>query len=629
MSKKLALMTGGNKGGAALTVEDVFSTYLYTGTGAALDIVNGIDLSTEGGMVWFKSRSHALNNALFDTERGLNYRLTSDNTTSGALASRMTKSFNTNGFTLDLDDSNGDINTSGREMTSWTFRNAPNFFQAISYTGNGVAGREIAHDLGCDVGCMIVKSTSDTTNWTTYHKSLGGVYNLNLNLTSAQDTGVWAWNDTDATSTEFTLGTGGSVNTIGREYIAYLFAHDPSDEGMIQCGGFTTDGSGNYDGSDDLGWEPQWMLIKDITLGGNWMLVDSMRGCVVGGIDSILYPNLSSDEGNTVDILDFMPRGFTTLAGVLPVNRTYIYIAIRRPMKTPDSSSEVFAIDQGDASGAPEFDAGFPVDMALFRHVGAQGFRLASRLTQGQKLETDNTGAESANTGFVFDYQEGWQDATRDTTYYSWMFKRATGFHDIVTYTGTGVAHAESHNLGVVPEMIWVKRRSVAGAWEVYHSGYGATKYLQLNETDALVSSSSIWNNTEPTSNQFTIGTASPVNASSSDFMALLFATLAGISKVGSYTGNGTSQTIDCSFSAGTKFLIIKRTDSTGDWFMFDSTRGIVAGNDPHLSLNTTAAEVTTDDSIDPDSSGFIVNQVAATNINVSSAEYIFYAVSE
>jgi hypothetical protein len=111
-------------------------------------------------------------------------------------------------------------------------------------------------------------------------------------------------------------------------------------------------------------------------------------------------------------------------------------------------------------------------------------------------------------------------------------------------------------------------------------------------------------------------------------YIAYLFATLAGISKVGSYTGNGTSQTIDCGFSTGAKFILIKRTDSAGDWFMWDTVRGIVAGNDPHLSLNTTAAEVTTDDSIDPDTSGFIVNQNATTNINVTSAEYIYYAIA-
>jgi hypothetical protein len=74
--------------------------------------------------------------------------------------------------------------------------------------------------------------------------------------------------------------------------------------------------------------------------------------------------------------------------------------------------------------------------------------------------------------------------------------------------------------------------------------------------------------------------------------------------------------------------VLIKRCDDDGDWYVWDTARGIVAGNDPHLSLNTTAAEVTTNDSIDPDSSGFIVNQVTATNINVSSATYIYLAIA-
>jgi hypothetical protein len=100
------------------------------------------------------------------------------------------------------------------------------------------------------------------------------------------------------------------------------------------------------------------------------------------------------------------------------------------------------------------------------------------------------------------------------------------------------------------------------------------------------------------------------------------------VSKVGSYTGNGSSQTVNCSFSSGARFVMIKRTDSTGNWYVWDTTRGIVAGNDPHLSFNSMAVEVTTDDTIDPNSSGFVVNQVAATNVNVSAATYIYLAIA-
>ena len=140
--------------------------------------------------------------------------------------------------------------------------------------------------------------------------------------------------------------------------------------------------------------------------------------------------------------------------------------------------------------------------------------------------------------------------------------------------------------------------------------------------------SSDLWNNTTPTSTVFTVGNLGGTNSSTNTFVNYIFATLAGISKVGSYTGNGSSQTINCGFAAGARFILIKRTDSTGDWYVWDSARGIVSGNDPHLSLNTTAAEVTTDDSIDPDSTGFIVNQLGATNINVNTATYIYLAIA-
>ena len=135
-------------------------------------------------------------------------------------------------------------------------------------------------------------------------------------------------------------------------------------------------------------------------------------------------------------------------------------------------------------------------------------------------------------------------------------------------------------------------------------------------------------NSTAPTADVVTLSSSPDVNVSGGTYIAYLFSTLAGISRVGSYTGNGSSQTIDCGFTTGARFILIKRTDSTGDWYVWDSARGIVAGNDPHLSLNTTAAEVTTDDSVDAESSGFIVNQDAGTNVNVNTASYIFLAIA-
>jgi hypothetical protein len=171
-----------------------------------------------------------------------------------------------------------------------------------------------------------------------------------------------------------------------------------------------------------------------------------------------------------------------------------------------------------------------------------------------------------------------------------------------------------------------VKGRSIGEEWNVYFGNN--TNYLKLNRNDVPQTATTRWNDTSPTSSVFSLGTSNWVNGSGSTYVAYLFATLAGVSKVFSYTGNGSSQTINCGFTGGARFVLIKRTDAIGDWYVWDSARGIVSGNDPHLSLNTTAAEVTSDDTIDTDSTGFVVNQVSATNVNVSSATYIGIAIA-
>jgi len=167
--------------------------------------------------------------------------------------------------------------------------------------------------------------------------------------------------------------------------------------------------------------------------------------------------------------------------------------------------------------------------------------------------------------------------------------------------------------------------------WDLFNIGvdYNSPESLTGNTSSGTTNYGTLmWDSSTPTTTQFPVGTYTGTNNSGQTYVAYLFATCPGVSKVGSYTGNGSSQTIACGFTAGSRFVMIKRTDSTGDWYVWDSARGIVAGNDPHLSLNTSAAQVTTDDSVDTDNSGFIVNQDAATNINVTSATYIFLAIA-
>jgi hypothetical protein len=245
--------------------------------------------------------------------------------------------------------------------------------------------------------------------------------------------------------------------------------------------------------------------------------------------------------------------------------------------------------------------------------------------------ETADTAMKTANTGLSVSNTGHFQMSVNSTgeTYIAEIFGRAPGFFDVVCYTGTGANTTFTHNLGVVPELLITKNRTSAGyGWLTYSATLGATKFVQLNSTDAEGTVATYWNNTAPTSSVFSVGTAGATNASGNNFVAYLFATCAGVSKVGSYTGTGTTLQIDCGFTAGSRFVLIKRTDSTGDWYVWDSARGIIAGNDPYLLLNSNTAEVTNTDYVDTYNAGFEISSTAPAAINASGGTYIFLAIA-
>ena len=620
--------------GAALLVEEVFSAYLYEGNSTGQSLSNGIDLAGEGGMVWVKGRTNAFDHLLADTERGADNALASNNTAAEINSTAYINAFNSDGFTVG---GSSLLNDTGNNYASWAFRKAPRFFDVVTYAGDGVAGREIAHSMGVVPGMMIVKRLNTTESWLVYHRSEGNTEYGFLNLTNAFAT-TSAWDNTAPTDSAFTLGGGSSENGSGSTYVAYIFAHDPlgpsgdGSDGMIACDSFTTDGSG--EASISIGWEPQYVLVKSSDSADNWRILDTMRGFNAGGAtDARLYAN-TTDIESLFDEFELTPGGFDVKS--FAASKTYIYMAIRRPMGVPESASEVFAVDTADntPTAPPWFTSGFPTDMAFFRqNTSVENNQIADRLRQGKSLWTNLTDAEGTAASNTFDNMTGFHSNTSTiAAYHAWMWKRAPGFFDIVAYTGDGIAgRTVDHNLGVVPEMIWVKSRSNAVDWSVYHEGEGNTKQAFLDLTNAFTASAE-WDNTSPTTEVFSCSASSGVNQTSYTYIAYLFATLAGISKVGSFTGNGTTQTIDCGFTAGARFVLIKSTTDTGNWLFWDSTRGIVAGDDPHLALNSTAAEITTDDSIDPDNSGFVVNLDAGAavldQINISGKNYVFYSVA-
>jgi hypothetical protein len=629
-------------GAPKVFVEDVFSCFLYTGNGSTQTITNNIDLSGEGGLVWCKFRNDSVQHALYDTVRGVQKELNSAGTGAEITRTNGLTSFSSTGFVLGSD-SVVNQGSAPNNYASWTFRKAEKFFDVVTFTTNASGGATVSHALGSTPGCVIIKSTGISQNWFVYHRGLTtpNDYMINLNTTAAeQNQGAAVWS---ASSSAFTINNGTLSNSTA--YVAYLFAHDAGGFGdagsdsIIKCGSYSGTGTTNF---ISLGWEPQWVLVKRSDSTGDWHLLDNMRGWVTdSSVNAVLFANTSGDEGQSASGGWPAATGFYAGSGAYTSSTntnggTYIYIAIRRgPMKTPTTGTSVFNVETlGQSSGGvtPGFRSGWPVDMNIVCNKSTvHDTNIADRM-RGQNVSYTNlTSAETSNASWKWDQQLGIYDSTATSTnVLGYMFRRAPGFFDVVCYTGTGsTGQVINHNLSVIPEMVVIKRRDGVIDWFVYHTGLSAGNSIYLNTNAAQQDDGGAAFSRSSTALTIDRTYVSTLNTSSATYVAYLFASVNGVSKVGTYTGNGSSQTINCGFTAGARFILIKRTDSTGDWYVYDSARGIVSGNDPQLKLNSTAAEATGYDAVDPDNSGFIVNN-DATNfpINVNSATYIFYAVA-
>jgi hypothetical protein len=353
----------GNSADATLYVNDVFSTYLYTGNGSTQTITNGIDLAGKGGLVWFKSRSQGStnyngNNLLYGSAIGYERMIANADQAAGTgnVISVSSTGFTTEG--LAASGYNGD------NFVSWTFRKAAKFFDVVTYTGNGAgAGQTINHNLGSIPGFIICKSTSTTGDWAVCARTGGAASpassityatGMSLNSTAAAlysgSLGDYPTTTTFSTAGIFDAASGGTYpNVNGVTYVAYLYAHDTSSTGIIQCGSFT---SAPGIESVTLGWEPQWLLYKRARpTAGGWTIVDTMRGVPTGSASISLSPNSSAAETAGPSIT-FSATGFSMDVG--STDDVWIYMAIRRPNKPPTSGTQVF----NPASGVSDYGIG-------------------------------------------------------------------------------------------------------------------------------------------------------------------------------------------------------------------------------------------------------------------------------
>jgi hypothetical protein len=256
-------------------------------------------------------------------------------------------------------------------------------------------------------------------------------------------------------------------------------------------------------------------------------------------------------------------------------------------------------------------------------------------LTNSTSAEfTTATGYVGVNaTGFSLDSSGGGGGDTNvlSRTYVGWQWKVGpTQGVDIVTYTGTGANTTVSHSLGVAPSMVIVKRRDSTGNWPVRHSSVPVANSVYMNTTAASAAAATVWNSTAPTSSVFSVGTSTDVNANAGTYVAYLWSEVAGFSRFGSYTGNGSADGpfVFCGFRP--RFILFKKTSATDDWVIYDTARDEYNVASKNLFPNGSFAEDsnTTNRAADILSNGFKLRS-SGTFLNGSGATFIFAAFAQ
>jgi len=326
---------------------------LYTGTNANLTVTNTVNgTGMQPDLVWMKIRSTTASHVLIDSVRGVTKTLNSDLTNAESTSSGTSGllSFNSNGFSLGTDSTaTGSTNGSGNTYVGWQWKaggtsssntsgsitstvsvGATQGFSVVTFTAQTSGTATVGHGLGVAPSMIITKVRNGTSNWASYHTSLGNTQYIELNTTTAAQTLSTAWNNTSPTSTVFTLGS--AFAAASQTMVAYCFA---AVAGFSAFGSYT--GNGSADGPFVYtGFRPRFVMVKNANDTGYWVILDSTRDAY-NVASAQLFPNVSNAEASNATF-DFLSNGFkirqsgTTINPATGVN---IYAAFAEsPFKT-------------------------------------------------------------------------------------------------------------------------------------------------------------------------------------------------------------------------------------------------------------------------------------------------------
>ena len=327
--------------------DDHFNTVLYTGDGATSHAITGVGFSPD--WVWGKKRSATGDNWVFDTSRGATKQIATNSSNAESIQTTMLKTFDSDGFTMG-NDSPG--NADGTTLVAWNWKanggttssntdgsitstvqaNTDAGFSIVTYTGTG-SSATVGHGLGVKPSMLIVKPRTTANDWIVYFETLGAGKFITLNNTDAESSNTTMFNNTEPTTTVFSINTpsGTFLNKSGEPYVCYAFN---SVEGYSKFGSYT--GNGNADGTFVYtGFRPAFLMIKRSDSGTvPWVILDNKRN-IYNPQNLELYPNTNGAEvsGGTTYIEDFLSNGFKirqTDATWNASGGTYIYMAFAK-----------------------------------------------------------------------------------------------------------------------------------------------------------------------------------------------------------------------------------------------------------------------------------------------------------
>jgi len=318
-----------------------FNTNLYTGNGSTQHSITGVGFQPD--FVWIKSRDDAYSHFWFDAVRGAGKQIYSNSASAQGTNLNNLYSFNADGFSLAQSGNDDVTNKNNSNFASWNWKangagsansdgtlsstvsvNTTAGISIVKYTGNGSAGATVGHGLGAKPNVIILKSYENGQQWAAYWSVLGATKYMRFNTTNAEATSNARWYDTEPTTSVFSIGNDGEVNTNTEDHIAYCFAEK---KGFSSFGSYVA----NNNASGPFvytGFKPAWLMIKKSSATENWVVLDNKRD-TDNTVQNTLLSNTSNTEFTGTDRVDFLSNGFKcrNATGGINDGGTFIYMA--------------------------------------------------------------------------------------------------------------------------------------------------------------------------------------------------------------------------------------------------------------------------------------------------------------